>query len=168
MTAPENRQDDHQTVMVPALDRDEARTLIEELEDSGVPSTAIELDEPGSGALPQRKAGPVFGDVARAVLVAVVIGAVAGAALGLVVSSVTEIDSRIGVIAGAAFGGFIGVAVGGIWVVRYASPAWREASEAERPKMVRVTVRHPEQAVVDQAAEVIREHGYQPGPGSRT
>jgi hypothetical protein len=164
MTAPENRQD-YQTVIAPALDREEARALIEELEDSGVPSTAIELDEPGSGALPQRKAGPVFGDVARAVLVAVVIGAVAGAALGLVVSSMTEIDSRIGVIAGAAFGGFIGVAAGGIWVVRYASPAWREAGEAERPQMVRVTVQHPEQEVVDMAAGVIRAHGHQPGHG---
>ncbi len=160
MRSSENLPPQHR-VSASALDREDARNLIEELEDRGVPSTAIELDEPGK-TRPQRQAGPVFGDVLRSSLLAAAIGAGVGAVATVLLSAAADIEVGWWTIAGAVFGAFVGVAFGGMRVVRYASPAWRDTGDAEQPDQVTVTVEHPEREVVDTAAQVIESHGGRP------
>lgn len=145
------------------MTRDQARELIEVLEDTEVPANAIELDEHLVTEPRSSGSGEVFGNVGRKVLTGALGGALAGAGVGALLGWITDVEMGIAVAACAVFGGFVGVAMGGIGVVRFASPAWRDTGDDETPALVRVMVHHADRSIVESAADVMKSHGHHAG-----
>lgn len=141
-----------------------ARSLIQALEEQGTPPNAIDLIDPGAGAdrSGTRERPVLFGDLARSVLLGAVIGAAIGIGLGWMLALATDVELPVGALLGGIFGSAIGGAAGGVSVVKYASPAWREAQHTGdpegEPEMVAVTVRHPDASVIDRAEQVFSRH----------
>lgn len=162
MTAPANDPEQFRpktfTVSSQPMSRDDARELIERLENSDIPANSILLEDYATRRNRSRREGPLFGDVGRRVVIGIIGGALAGALLGAIASTVADLRLGLAIAVGSVFGAFAGVAVGGIGVVRFASPAWRDAGDSAPPTLVLVTVEHPDRSVVDIAIEVIGSH----------
>lgn len=141
-----------------------ARVVVEDLEEHGIPTSAISLqgvetDSPGPAGRnpPESRA---FASVSKSVIVGGAGGAAVGALLGIamVAFAVPELGWAWGAALGALFGSAIGGAAGGMSVVKYASPAWQESYQAADTEEPFVVVSHAEESVIDSAAEIISRH----------
>jgi hypothetical protein len=148
------------SVLVTVRELDDARTLIEYLEQSGVPSTAISLIEPAAVHPIDGGEGEVYGEVARSVLMGAVAGALVGALLGYLASLATGLPPLMAMALGALFGAGVGGAAGGMSVVKYSSPAWRQTHEAAPSNRFKVGVQHSDAEVVETAEELMTRHGF--------
>lgn len=144
------------------MPRDRARELIEHLEEGDIPTHSIAIEELAVSTDPSPREGRLFGDVGRRVTIGAVFGAIVGLGIGAVTIAITDVPAGLGLIAGLVFGAFAGVAIGGLGVVRFASPAWREAGDDGTPALVLVSVYHDDRSVVTAAVEVIEALGHQP------
>jgi hypothetical protein len=132
--------------------------MIEALERKGVPPGSIELIDGDTESAPLDTPFPrATGSVARSVGAGILIGLVVGGLLGMAAFQAGIVSDRsVGMLLGAVFGAAAGVGLGGIRAVRWASPAWRRAQQAQAS--VAVTVEHPDSNVVDVAEEVMATH----------
>lgn len=136
-----------------------ARTVIEVLEQQGIPPEAISLNrsEPRQARTNDGRGPALFGDVGRSVVLGAVAGAAVGVALGGLLTLVVALEFPIAAMLGAVFGAGVGGTAGGMSVVKYASPAWRESQQPETG-WVTVSVQHLEAAVVEDAERLMSEH----------
>lgn len=159
MTIDRSASDRFYTLTAKIGSSDQARSLIEELEDRGIPPNAIDLAEsPVAMVRSSERRADLFGDVGRSVLAGAALGSVSGVVLGGLLALAAGLEFPATALLGVVFGAGIGGAAGGIRVVKYASPAWRESQHSEEPGVVTVTVRHPDSSVIDRAEEVIAQH----------
>ncbi len=156
-----------ETVTTRVADLVVARSLIEALEEIGVPSNAIELvdvQEPPVGEVPgEAEVTPTVGAVGRASATAVAIGAVVGTVIGLVIDGVLRIGQPI--VAGglgAVFGGALGAAMGGMAVARYNSAAHALTYDAADAQSAVVIVSHADPTVAAAARRVMQTRGHTP------
>jgi hypothetical protein len=148
------------SVLVTVKELGDARTLIEYLERSGVPPTAISLIEPAAAHPIDGDEGEVYGEVARSVLLGAVAGALVGALLGYLTSLATDLSPFMAIALGALFGAGVGGAAWGMSVVKYSSPAWRQTHETLPSNRFKVGVQHSDAVVVETAEELITRHGF--------
>jgi hypothetical protein len=151
-------------VLAVLSDADQARAVIDDLEEHGIPADAISMqsavvEELRSEEEQTDKEVGAVEEVGRSVLVWALAGFVIGAALGFMVTVVIDDWSFVtGLLLGGIFGAAIGGAAGGMNVAKYASPARPETFLAEGEGQVAIEVRHLDGAVVEQAASVLSEH----------
>lgn len=146
-------------------DLDSARVLIEDLENHGTPTVAIELlgahtkdpkSEDRESDVAESKA---FADVSKSTIVGGVAGIVIGGLLGLVMALlIPDLTWPWGVVMGGLFGAGVGGAAGGMSVAKFSSPAWDETYQVEDDSRLRVAVHHAESEVVTAAYEVMERH----------
>ena len=151
----------HHAVLAVIEDIDEAKSLIEDLEKSGIPPAAISLVDPSEHPATEHTSNRrIGGTVGRSVLSGVLFGGLLGGLLGLFVESVTDImPSRAWAVGlGAVFGACIGIAGGGMRAVRFASPAWRESQQTEGRGRLAVGVEHDDPSVIESAEDVMAAH----------
>lgn len=142
-----------------------ARALIEDLEDHGIPSGAIELlgarakDTERGGTQTQVAESRAFSDLARSSTLGGAIGTLFGGLLGLLMALIiADLTWPWGLVIGGAFGVLIGGAVGGMSVAKYASPAWDETFQVEDRPGLEVAAHHASADVVDEAESVMARH----------
>jgi hypothetical protein len=135
----------------------DARRVIEDLEEAGVPPEAISLtegvDEEAGGYDSERR---FLGDVTRATVAGATAGAIVGAILGaLVTLAFPDAGLALAAVLGAIFGAGVGGTAGGLSATKYNSPAWTETYEAAAEDEVTVEVAHADADVVEKAREII-------------
>lgn len=153
------------TVAAVMGDMESARLLMKELENQGIPPGAIGME----GTLPASDDGhgedmpesAAFNEVSRSTVGGVLVGMAIGAVLGFLVTiPFSELSAWWGVLFGAVFGGGIGLAVGGMAVAKFNSPAWRESYETTPENgRVEVTVHDADADAVETAERLMRDHG---------
>lgn len=128
-----------------------ARHSIEQLEQSGLDGSNIAFDQASreraahaeeSGARDERFLQRAASQIGRGVLVGAAVGFLAGLVMGLALFADGPMAGLVAtLIATTAAGGFVGVAMGGIWRHEQ-SPAWEETFEAPETgeAILRVTV----------------------------
>jgi F0F1-type ATP synthase assembly protein I len=144
---------------------DQARRLIEDLEDHGIPTPAIALlgattkDPSHSDRESDIAESDAFAQLAKSVIIGGMAGIVVGALLGLLLASViADLETAWGLVMGGVFGAGVGGAAGGISVAKYSSPAWDETYQVDASGDLAVAVHHVDREIVDSAEEVIGRH----------
>jgi F0F1-type ATP synthase assembly protein I len=144
---------------------DQARRLIEDLENHGIPTPAIELlgaslkDPSHSDRESDIPESDAFAQLAKSVIIGGMAGIVVGALLGLLLASViADLETGWGLVMGGVFGAGVGGAAGGISVAKYSSPAWDETYQVDAAGDLAVAVHHEDREIVDSAEEIIGRH----------
>jgi hypothetical protein len=152
-------------VVASVREMDQARVLIEDLEEHGVPPVSIALlgVAPGGSMDGTERQGEAethaLTQLAKSVIVGGGLGIVAGALLGAVVAAVLPgVSFLLACSLAAIFGAGVGGAAGGMSVAKYNSPAWTDTYETVEEGEVAVGVHHAESSVVDAAEEVFGRH----------
>jgi hypothetical protein len=143
-----------------------ARQVVEDLEEHGIPTTAISLlgvetkDPERPGRASDVAESRAFASVSKSTIAGGAGGAVIGAVLGIamVAFAVPDLGWAWGAVLGAIFGSAIGGAAGGMSVAKYSSPAWHETYQTAEAGHPSVVVSHGEEAVIRSAAEVMSRH----------
>ncbi|HJQ77601.1 MAG TPA: hypothetical protein VJ948_10130 [Acidimicrobiia bacterium] len=153
------------SVIGQVADSEQARVIVEDLENSGVPTTSIEL----VGAEGKEASGPdegsdipdsdAFTNLSKSTIVGAGVGIIAGALLGLVLSLLIPPMGPVwGLVLGGIFGAAVGGAAGGMSVAKYGSRAWNETYQIEEEQRLAVAVHHASAEVVRKAEEVMGRH----------
>jgi F0F1-type ATP synthase assembly protein I len=158
------RQAPH-SVIASVADLDQARRLIEDLENHGIPTPAIALlgaktkDPDHADRESDVAESDAFAQLAKSVIIGGMAGILVGAMLGLLLASViADLATGWGLVMGGVFGAGVGGAAGGISVAKYSSPAWDETYQVEEAGDLAVGIHHVDQEVVDRAEEIIGRH----------
>lgn len=153
------------SVIGDVADAEQARVVVEDLENSGVPTTSIELvgaeskESPDPGSKSDIPESDAFANLSKSTIVGGGVGVVAGALLGLLLSFLIPALGPVwGLVLGAIFGGAVGGAAGGMSVAKYGSPAWSETYQVEEGQRMGVAVHHASAEVVRKAEEVMTRH----------
>jgi hypothetical protein len=145
-------------------DAEEARLLMDHLEDVGVPADAISLlsahaEEHRSEELETDREVDAVGELGRSVLVWALGGLIIGALVGwLITVALDDWSVLAGLLLGAVFGAALGGAAGGMSVAKYASTERANTFLAEGEGMVAVQVSHEDHAVIETATSILQEH----------
>jgi hypothetical protein len=144
---------------------DQARRLIEDLENHGIPTPAIALlgattKDPGhAGRESDIAESDALAQLAKSVIVGGMAGILVGATLGLLLAGVIpDLETGWGLVMGGVFGAGVGGAAGGISVAKYSSPAWDETYQVDEAGDLAVAVHHVDREIVDEAEEIIERH----------
>jgi F0F1-type ATP synthase assembly protein I len=154
------------SVIASVADLDQARRLIEDLENHGIPTPAIALlgattKDPSH---PKRESdvaeSAAFAQLAKSVIIGGMAGILVGAMLGLLMASlIADLETGWGLVMGGVFGAGVGGAAGGISVAKYSSPAWDETYQVDdEAGDLAVAVHHVDREVVDRAEEIVERH----------
>lgn len=151
-------------VLASVADMDQARLLIEDLEEHGIPPGSLALLGAASEAGHEAAGGgeaesSAFDDVTKSALAGGAIGAATGGILGsLVTLAVPGAGILVAGGLGAVFGAGVGGAAGGMAVAKYNSDAWSATYETVQRGEIAVGVHHADRAVIEAAHEVIDRH----------
>lgn len=151
------------SVLATVRDAEQARLLVEELEQEGIPPGAIALptvlepeEDTADEEMPESEA---FVDVSRSAIAGGAIGALIGGLFGALLTLIVPNLSLLwAIVFGAIFGAGIGGSAGGMAVAKYNSPAWRETYETVDPGPVTVGVHDGDPDVVARAEAIMRRH----------
>lgn len=155
-----NRQATHGVVAVLA-DADQARAVMDALEDGGVPADAISLelsiDEQQIPEPEQTERELVeMGDAGMAITLWALTGAIVGAAAGFLVTlAVGGWSLATGLLLGGVFGGAIGGVAGGMRVAKYASPVRPDTYLAANEGRAEVHVEHVDESIIARAVDLL-------------
>ena len=152
-------------VVAAVPDLGEARTLIQDLEEHGVPPVSIGLlgAEDEDTGVPDAESGSTekeaLGQVAKSAMAGGAVGLVVGGVIGGLASlALPDVGVLLAAVAGAVFGAGVGGAAGGMSVVKYASPAWQQTYQNKEGGQLAVAVHHPDPTVLGAAEEIMHRH----------